>query len=320
LAKSPGERYASASALANDLEHWLAAQPTIAKPERRLGRVRRVLAQHRSKVAVVLTVAATMALILAASGLPFGPSSKKAEVDPQGESRRDAQPIELVAERGGPSLPSRWLTGGKGHLDSLSQDGAFTVESMDRALFELMPNLAYDHFSLEADIRQNEGNSAESNVGIYFAQARFRSQADLGHSFSYVFIQRCDGSSSPLSQCRFRGQCIEPVSASDLRFGHGRAGQGMAPIAYFLPACRNGPAAVWRTIKIQLTGEALTVWWDGAPMQRVSKDAIQKYTLPADPRFESSKLQFEPRGGVGVYVHNAAASVRNVRLTPILDE
>src|SRR5262249_28720964 len=112
LAKLPSERYASAAALADDLENWLPAQPTGAKPEQWRGQVRRALRRHRSKVAVVLTVAATALLILAASGLPFGPSSKKSEADSQRDSQGDGQPIELVGGKGGPHLPSRWVTGG----------------------------------------------------------------------------------------------------------------------------------------------------------------------------------------------------------------
>jgi hypothetical protein len=261
-----------------------------------------------------------MVLVLAASGLMFGPSSKKAEVDSHHESQRDGQPIELVGGTGGPLLPSRWVTRGRSQLDSLSQDGSFTVESMDRALFELMPNLACGHFSLEAVIRQNKGNAPESNVGIYFAHTQFQSQAGPAHSFSYVFFNDVMDQAALFPNGDLEGNALSlcrQVISESIMVG---PGQGMAPIAYFLPACRNGPAAVWRNIKIQLTGEALTVWWDGTPVQRVSRDGILKSTLPSDPRFDASQLHFEPRGGVGVYVHQAAASVRNVRLTPILDE
>src|SRR5262249_42450353 len=125
LAKSPGERYASAAALADELEHWLASEPTIAKPVRWPGRVRRTLRRHRNKVALVLvslvSLAAAGVLILARSGLPTGSLPEK----PQAESPSEKEPIELVAEKGGPLLPSRWVTGGLVGLDSLAQDGTF---------------------------------------------------------------------------------------------------------------------------------------------------------------------------------------------------
>jgi serine/threonine protein kinase len=317
LAKSPVERYASASALADDLEHWLAAQPTIAKPERQLGRVRRVLRRHRGKVALVLTVAATVVLVLAASGLPSGPSSKK----PEAESQPDGRPIELVAERGGPRFPSRWVTGGKGQLDELSRDGTFTVESIDRGLFELLPNLAYGHFNLEADIRQNKSRGKESGVGLFFAHTRFQSrEGQLAHSFTYVsFNDLLDEASlvpkdkppgNPLRT--YRQVIFEPIMVGP--------GQGLTSHWHFRPACLQGIESVWRNLRIELTGDALTVWWDAIPVQRVSRDTIQTCPLPADARHDTSQLQSEPQGGVGVYVHNASASLRNVRLTPILDE
>jgi serine/threonine protein kinase len=323
LAKLPGERYASASALADDLEHWLAAQPTIAKPERWPGRVRRALRRHRSKAAVVLTVAAAMVLVLAASGLMSGPSSKKPEADSQRESQRDGRPIELVGEKGGPLLPSGWVTGGKGQLDELSQDGTFTVESRDWALFELMPNLMHDHFWFVADIRQNKRTDLESSVGLYFAHTRFQShEGQPAHFFTYVaFNDLLDEA----ALCRALNGNIPGNPLKTYRkviFGPiiGGPEQGLTSHWHFRPACLQGIEPIWRNLRIQLTGEALTVWWDGTPVQRVSRDSIQKCTLPADERYDASQLHFEPRGGVGVYVHNAAASVRNVRLTPILDE
>jgi serine/threonine protein kinase len=320
LAKSPGERYASASALADDLEHWLAAQPTIAKPERRLRRVRRALRRHRGKVALVLTTAATVVLVLAASGLPSGPSSKKAEAESERESQPDGRPIELVAEKGGPLLSSRWFAGDPGGLDNLSQDGTFTVESRHQALFELMPNLAYGHFNLEADIRQNRDTARESNVGLYFAHTQFQSKVGLGHSFCCLLFNDLKDEAALNPNADLPGNPLTLRRQVILESIKGGGGQGMGPMWYFPPACRNGPGGVWRSIRIQLTSEALTVWWDRTQVQRVSRDGILNSTLPADPRYEASKLLFEPRGGVGVYVHQAAASVRNVRLRPILDE
>src|SRR5262249_19514997 len=96
-------------------------------------------------------------------------------------------------------------------------------------------------------------------------------------------------------------------------------GQGLTTHWHFRPACLQGMEQLWRNLKIELTGEALTVSWDGTQVQRVTQDSIQQCTLPADACYDTSQLHFEPRGGVGVYVHNAAASLRNVRLTPILD-
>jgi serine/threonine protein kinase len=315
LAKLPGDRYASAAALADELEHWLASQPTIAKPERWPERLRRTLRRHRKKAALVLAVAALVVLMLAGSGLPSDWLSKKS----QAESRTENEPTVLVAEKNGPLVPSRWVTGGKTHFDFLAQDGTFTVESIDKALLELMPNLTHDHFWLEADIRHNNVHALESSAGLYFAHDRFQSQVGMGHSFTSVFFNDLtdfdtlfpnNKQGNPLTVRR--EVILEPIMVGPA--------QGMGPMWYFPPACRNGSAGVWRNLKTQLTGEALTVWWDGTPVQRVSRDHIRQCSLPADSRCDTAQLQFEPRGGLGIYVHNASASVRNVRLTPIVDE
>ena len=58
MAKAPEARYASVRALAQDLEHWLADEPTEAYPESRVEQLTRWFRQHRS-----WTVAAAAALV-----------------------------------------------------------------------------------------------------------------------------------------------------------------------------------------------------------------------------------------------------------------
>jgi hypothetical protein len=141
----------------------------------------------------------------------------------------------------------------------------------------------------------------------------------LAHSFSSVFFNDLTDFDTLFPENKL-GNPLTMRREVLLESIMGGPAQGMGPMWYFPPACRNGPAGVWRNLRIQLTGQALTVWWDGTPVQRVSRDHIRQCTLPADLRYDASQLQFEPRGGLGIYVHQASASVRNVRLTPILDE
>jgi serine/threonine-protein kinase len=64
MAQRPGERYASAQALADDLEHWLAGEPVSAWAEPWTVRARRWVGRHRT-----LVTAAAAALLVATVGL-----------------------------------------------------------------------------------------------------------------------------------------------------------------------------------------------------------------------------------------------------------
>ena len=83
MAKDPGERYATAGELADDLGRWLVGEPIQARPA---GRVERALkwARRRPTQALLLGVS-----VLAALGLapPYGSRQGDKETRRQGEGR-----------------------------------------------------------------------------------------------------------------------------------------------------------------------------------------------------------------------------------------
>jgi hypothetical protein len=62
MALRPGQRYDSALALAEDVEHWLAGEPTGAWPEPWPARLRRWTRRHRTLAALALLLTATLGL------------------------------------------------------------------------------------------------------------------------------------------------------------------------------------------------------------------------------------------------------------------
>jgi serine/threonine-protein kinase len=70
MALRPADRYASARALADDVEHWLAGEPVSAYPEPWAARVRRWAGRHRTAVTAAAATTVVAALVLAvAAGL-----------------------------------------------------------------------------------------------------------------------------------------------------------------------------------------------------------------------------------------------------------
>ena len=94
LRKDPGERYASAAALADDLRRYLDDQPVAASQGARWYRVARLVRRHRAALATAALVVVTIAVTAAAMGWfsprpPFTPPGAAA-TEAAGTSRRSA--------------------------------------------------------------------------------------------------------------------------------------------------------------------------------------------------------------------------------------
>ena len=79
LRKEPERRYASAAALADDLERFLAGRPVLARPESRMYRARKFVGRHRTGVAI----AAGVIIMLAAAAIRERTLRARAETEAQ---------------------------------------------------------------------------------------------------------------------------------------------------------------------------------------------------------------------------------------------
>ena len=68
LSKEPGQRYASARLLAEDIEHWLADEPIAAAPDRPLERAARMMRKHRGVVTTTMAALLLFAVGAVAAG------------------------------------------------------------------------------------------------------------------------------------------------------------------------------------------------------------------------------------------------------------
>ena len=100
MALAPAERYGSAQALAEDVEHWLADEPVAAYPEPWSVRARRWSGRHRTLVATATATVAVLAvcLIVATTLLTRANERLTAANDRERKALRDAQDERQRAE------------------------------------------------------------------------------------------------------------------------------------------------------------------------------------------------------------------------------
>jgi tRNA A-37 threonylcarbamoyl transferase component Bud32 len=323
LAKEPQKRYASAAALADDLEHWLAGEPTLARPERWRGRLRREWRRHRGKVALAMVALVMVAIVVYANTVGRGPSPEEVEARRQQQAlaslQRDltaGKPVELIRETGPPGY-FRWETAVAGQQTFLRDDGVFAVHGPNEGLLELVPDPLHDCFRFQAEIRQEASGGTLGHVGLYIAHAGFVAKDGPGHSFCKLFYNdlAIEQNMRQGNALRLTRQVLfEPFLAGPSR--------DMTDHWYFNPAGPNpqfGP--MWRQLAIELKRGAISVLWDGQQVLHLPRDKVLQsgYLIP-DERYDVRSLELVPRGGLGLYIHKSTASFRSVHLQPIPDQ
>ena len=160
LEKDPQRRYASAAALADDLDHWLAGELVAAPPVS----VWRRLKQRRVAPATALGIVVLIAVALGAF-LWFGPRGKP----PDARQRfRDGETVELIGATGGP-VDSEWVVLKGSEVPLPDRDGTFTINAVRPTVLRLM-RAPGRSFRLSAMVRHNEGSAR--NLGPALASAR----------------------------------------------------------------------------------------------------------------------------------------------------
>jgi tRNA A-37 threonylcarbamoyl transferase component Bud32 len=324
LAKAPHQRYASAAFLADDLVRWLGGKPIQARPESRLARARQQVRRHRSKLALLLTVVLTVCAVLTAPAFLRGPASEELEAKRQRDALEAIQndlaaghAVELIRATGAPRY-FHWATSAPRQQAFASDGETFAIQAQHEGLLELVPNLLHDQYRFQAEVRQDSSEGHLGLVGIYFAHTRFTPKEGQGHSFCKLYYNDLGDEAGADPNQKQRGNALRLYRS--VLFEPTMAGPscGIAPHWFFTPV---GPSAktAWRQLMIEVTDHALIMFWEGQLVCRLSRADVLACSLPQDPRCDTATLEFEPRGALGLYAHLCAASFRNVRLQPIIE-
>jgi eukaryotic-like serine/threonine-protein kinase len=239
--------------------------------------------------------------------------------------------VTLVGETGGPRY-HRWVVGTG--TSSLVQDGGnFLVFTAGSGMLELVPDCQSARYRLSAEYQVADSTDRSSFAGVYFAH---RSDAlGAGVAAHRVVIVRFSDdlitnrpSFGDNDAVQVQDAVIHPWEEEAFRFFP-------FPVAKLWVKEHKGfGVRPWRKVVATVGPEAVRVEWreggvmrpvapqgreeipggafDGATAQH--REALKTNRPDLDP---GRLVPHDPRGGVGLYVHNARVFFRNVVLEPL---
>jgi hypothetical protein len=321
LEKSPEQRYASAQALADDLGCWLHGEPISARPLAWPLRVARRVKRQPVVYALTLVAAVTLAVLTtlwwtAAEPTAFDPP----QAAPVGEDRgavirewqsqlKHGRAVELIGKQGSPR--AHWWSKGSGFA-KVGQDSVWELDSREVALLELLPDVPCDHFRLQAELRQNEGD-IHGALGLYVGGEMLPPRRG-----EYYFL---NASFADLGEFAGKGQIQLYTLSSTLGVGPGTFDWlHDKEKEWTFPAQPPGKGSNWRLLALDVHRDKIAVRFE-----QVAEGSVKRKDLTMGARLllktrnlPAKELPtFGPRLACGVFVRAANVSVRNVTITPL---
>jgi serine/threonine-protein kinase len=315
LEKKPRERYASAETLADDLSRWLRGESTLVRPLRWTGRVRQVVRRHASKILIGAALAAASVLLV----VSFLRQPSRALEDPRRDlaAKRKAT---LIGETGPPRFHNVRTISSRVNL-ATAPDGAFSVQTGQAALVELLIDPLMERYRLSAEVRHDAGDLLQAEVGVYFMHGRYdlpqRKAINCFCALSFNELWKWPGR-PPEVPIQFNPVSLTVQSLVDtdpkpIRVRASRAGTKFTPAPH-----------VWRKVAVEVTPEKIRVFWEGhligelsrKELMRTARNDIEKQPLAN----MNTTPQFPARGGLGLFVYNGSASFRRVTIEPLAGE
>jgi serine/threonine-protein kinase len=332
LEKDPARRYASAEALADDLQRWLRGDPPReAKPLGRWGRLRSAV-RRRPGMAVLAGVAALL-LAMGPLAVYFLHHDRPAWAI---ENRLErGETVTLIPHAGSPAW---WdIIVGKEALVYTESDGAFTVHSNKEAYLELVREIPCDRYAFRAQVHHVSSRNG-GLAGLYFLHGHGDTSQKKVHwmyilGFNDVVSEKENAENlqkaNPASSIHIpQGNSLrmEPnLYGEDRAGGIVSCGFSRAPVKTFdLRSFRTGEG--YRDLEVEVTPAKIRVFWEkekvaeiNAPQFAADAASVESTIKerfggggPNDPQ-----VRFRPRLSLGLYVKAGSASFRDVVVTPL---
>jgi serine/threonine-protein kinase len=319
LEKDPAGRYASAQALAEDLERWLRREPVLARRPPWPARLWRVVRRH----ALPVTAAALCGFAVAAVLLYSYFTDPERPLENLERRLARAEPVTLIGATG----PPRWSSWTEGEdavmVAPPDRDRAFSFAVFKFGRLKLLRSPQLTRYRFSAEVR-HEAAGDQGKVGIYFAYKtavlgqhleRFWCEltfADLGNLAGSVRgpkqkpDERPKYSTAALTIRRFAdlGPALDSTRFTTVRKEYLDEGQNPTP---------------WRRIGVEVTPEKIRAFWRDELIGELPLAMLLQLgrSMPLDPAGFSPQFEFAPDGALGLYVFRGQAAFRNVVVEPL---
>jgi serine/threonine-protein kinase len=318
LEKEPRDRFASATALADELGRWLRGEPLHVRPRRWPARLWRRARRHAPR----LLMAGLAVVAAAALGAVFSAQKPEPAPDPDRPLKEIVaqldckQPVELIGPTGPPRW-SRWVNGAGGLARSPDGKDYFTVQTLRTDYLELVPDPRALCYRFRAEVRHVDGRGL-CYAGLYVLHHRY----DTAEGPEDFTCDLCFNDEQELfSDVNF--QLHRQRHSPGAKVLGSATFQRNLTQTFLSPARRFYREAPWRRLEVRVTSRYVRVYWEGEQVDRLPKtqldDRVKRLFRPDRPR-EPTPPRVGPRGGLGLYLHACGASFRNVVLEPWQDD
>ena len=320
LQREPVQRYASATALADDLECWLNGEPTQVRPPSRRARMWRSVRRHHRVLAAVTLLLLLPSIVLALLYIR-DPARRLKDL----ESRlQRGEAVTLIGDKDR-LIWSRWGLREGAMVSSLRGDGAFSIKAPDSAaVLTLLPD-PQGSYRFSAEVRHEDVVPLLGQVGLCFLHSRPASPEGYQHCF-------CTLTFNDLETLPLNPQNKQPSSRVSLtvrRIPEGGADDRASPLflQHFVPAVVAAPDSYpWRPLAVEVRPEGIDSLWGGEPLASTSHEQILKGFATLKLKRLNNRMvdlfptlhpTFAPRDALGLYVQYGQASFRRVRIEPL---
>lgn len=323
LRKSPAERYASAGALADDLEKWQKGLRVIIPPESLRARAGRWIRRHRTWLAATACMAIATGLAAAIHWMPTQAASNAVKEITDEEWIREVNgnlangDTQVILDSKGKLPWHRWIYGEAALNSTGGKDPYVTLDSAGLALLEIVPQV--DCPAYELTIRYRREAFTDGKIGLYVLRGSARSffgemncfvdfydfQEDRREVMEFKPLQLFGPDSRTIGLNELPMPIVnfnEPIDAIDPADGHGS----------------------WRELRLKVTPGEVEAFALGKRIGAIDRDLMKKkaneFQLMAEDVQKLPKgsmaANFHKGSGLGIVISQAKASFSAIELKP----
>ncbi len=312
LQKSPENRYASAEALAEDLERWLRGEPPLAWPMPWRLRAWRAVRSHLL-VSLLTALGAFAAAALFFVFYYFDPDRIPRALERESQRGR----VTLIGTTGPPAW-SRWNLGEGTVMVSPERDKEFSFTTLERGRAELMRKAPGPRYRFSAEVRHDKVLNNAGVVGIYFGYLK----REINDEVEQYWCDITFADEGLLSRSSIGPDPTQKYSVVQFALQHHLLPRGFGTITtearkVFLSAQQSGQKNDWRKLAVEVTPEKVQLYWEGQPLQGLSPAELRNLCQQAGNVAAPAEYKFAPEGALGLYVFQGKASFRQVKVEPL---